>query len=164
MRGVIAAGLAALALAGCMPDKPAPLRDPKALISSAALFDPARFAGDWQVVQSGMPGCAGRQSWQWDGKGAYAVTGPDCAESGAATDERVTLTGPGGRLSARKAFDAEPIWVLWVDHDYRIAALGTPSGRWGMIVSRQRPPRPDLLTAAREVMDFNGYDLAKLGP
>ncbi len=52
--------------------------------------------------------------------------------------------------------------MLWVDFDYRVAVLGTPSGRWGMILSRQTPPRPDLIKAARDVMDFNGYDMTQV--
>ncbi|WP_286789544.1 lipocalin family protein, partial [Thioclava sp. UBA3469] len=65
-------------------------------------------------------------------------------------------------LLAKDAFGGEPIWVLWVDFDYRVAVLGTPSGRWGMILSRQTPPRPDLIKAARDVMDFNGYDMTQV--
>lgn len=164
MRAVIAALIAALALAACVPEKPAPLRDPKGLISSAALFDPARFAGQWNVVQSGVPGCSGAQSWAWDGKAAYQVKGTDCTGATAQLDDRIVLTGPGGRMIGHAGYGGEPIWVLWVDYDYRIAALGTPSGSWGLILSRQTPARPDLLKAAREVLDFNGYDLARMQP
>ncbi|WP_162178875.1 lipocalin family protein [Thioclava atlantica] len=145
-----------------MPAALTPLRSPEARISSAALFEPERFAGDWHVVQSGVAGCSGAQHWTWDGQGAYQVSGTDCAGAQKPLDDRVVLTGPGGRLAARRAYEGEPIFVLWVDQDYRIAALGTPSGRWGVILSRQSPARPDLLSAAREVMDFNGYDLARL--
>jgi apolipoprotein D and lipocalin family protein len=164
MRQLIWGLIGVAALAGCAPEPSTSLRDPKALISSASLFDSARFGGTWQVVASGMPGCSGQQNWAWDGVGAYHVTGTACALSAQTVDERVVLTGPGGRLAARTGFGGEPIFVMWVDQDYRIAALGTPSGRWGMILSRQSPARSDLLKAAREVLDFNGYDLAKITP
>jgi apolipoprotein D and lipocalin family protein len=165
MHKLIAGGIVAAALAGCAPDPTATkLRDPEALISSASLFDPARFGGTWQVVSSGVPGCAGAQKWVWDGTGGYQVSGIDCAGAAKPLADRIVLTGPGGRLAARTAFGGEPIFVMWVDQDYRIAALGTPSGRWGMILSRQSPARPDLLKAAREVLDFNGYNLAKVAP
>jgi len=52
--------------------------------------------------------------------------------------------------------------VLWVDQDYRVAVLGTPSGRWAMIVARPGAARADLVAAARDVLAFNGYDLAAL--
>jgi len=157
------AGVAALAGCASAPST-SNLRDPKAPISSASLFDAARFGGTWQVVASGVPGCAGSQKWDWDGMAGYQVSGIECAGVAKPLADRVVLTGPGGRLAARTGFGGEPIFVMWVDQDYRIAALGTPSGRWGMILSRQTPARPDLLKAAREVLDFNGYDLAKVSP
>lgn len=163
------AGLAAgaLMLAACSAPPPplAPLRDTGARISSAALFDPVRFGGDWVVAQSGTPQCAGApQQWAWDGAGGYALTGVDCSDRqplrlrGAAV-----LTGPGGRLSARGGYGSEVIWVLWVDQDYRVAALGTPSGSWGAILLRPGLDRADLLRAARDVLEFNGYDLSRIG-
>ncbi|KEP69808.1 lipocalin [Thioclava dalianensis] len=161
---LILAGIALLAGCASAPRMAPGLRDRDALISSAALFDPTRFAGDWHVVASGQPGCKGVQSWRWDGSGSFDVRGAECAGATGPLDAKVVLTGPGGRMSAREAFGGEPIYVMWVDQDYRIAALGTPSGQWGMILSRQTPARPDLLKAAREVLDFNGYDLRKISP
>ena len=165
MRQLIWAIFGMTVLGGCASEPAAPsLRDPKAPISSASLFDGARFGGTWQVVASGVPGCSGAQNWAWNGRDAYQVSGIDCAGRTKPLADRVVLTGPGGRMAARTGFGGEPIFVMWVDQDYRIAALGTPSGRWGMILSRQSPARPDLLKAAREVLDFNGYDLAKVSP
>lgn len=157
-----------LALAGCAaaPQAPAPasIRNPEAMISSAALFDPARFGGSWRVAASSVPGCAGaKQEWRWDGR-AYALSGIDCAgKVPGVLEGRATLTGPGARLDTSGGYGGEPIWVLWVDQDYRVAALGTPSGRWGMVLSKQWPPRDDLMRAARVVLDFNGYDLKRIG-
>lgn len=158
----------ALVLAGCVaaPEEPAPqsIRNPKAMISSAALFDGESFGGDWRVAASAVPGCAGAsQSWRWMGQG-YALSGIDCAgRVPSVLKGRATLTGPGARLDAKGGFGDEPIWVLWVDQDYRVAVLGTPSGRWGMVLSRQMPARDDLMRAAREVLDFNGYDVSRVG-
>ena len=66
-------------------------------------------------------------------------------------------------MAPDKAYGREPIWVLWVDQDYRVAALGTPSGTWAAVLVRPGKGRGDLLTAAREVLDFNGYDLKRIG-
>lgn len=157
-----------LALAGCGA-RPAgqggSIRNPEAMISSAALFDPARFAGDWRVAASSAPGCGGaRQGWRWDGQGAFTLSGIDCAgRQPAVLEGRAVLSGPGGRLTPSGGYGEEPIWVLWVDQDYRVAVLGTPGGQWAVVLSRSAPLRGDLMQAAREVLDFNGYDLSRLG-
>ena len=52
--------------------------------------------------------------------------------------------------------------MLWADADYRIAVIGTPDGRFGRILARRADPPSDLVAAAREVLEFNGYDLAGL--
>jgi apolipoprotein D and lipocalin family protein len=157
-------------LASCAPKPSAPevRRDPKVRISSAVIFEPARFAGDWRVVASHTPGCVGAaQHWQQAqqrGTPAYVLSGTDCTGprparlSGAAV-----VTGPGARFTPDTGFDRDPVYVMWVDQDYRIAALGTPSGGWAMILARDSVAgRPDLTAAAREVLAFNGYDLSKL--
>ena len=76
---------------------------------------------------------------------------------------RAALTGPGGRFAPDKGYRGTPVWVLWVDQDYRVAALGTPSGDWAVVLARPGMGRGDLLGAAREVLDFNGYDLKRIG-
>lgn len=167
MRRLIWAGL--LALAACSPrpetaTAPTALRDTKGWISSAVLFDPQRFAGRWHVAESGVPGCAGAaQTWAWDGRG-FALSGVDCSgRRPAHLSGRLDLTGPGGRMTPQGAFGGDPVWVLWVDQDYRTAVLGTPSGRFGMVISRDLPARGDLLVAARRVLDFNAYDVRRIG-
>ncbi len=155
-------------LAGCGAKAPPPgpaLRDPGGVISSAALFDPARFGGEWQVALSSTPGCGGAaQSWHWDGRGAYQLSGIDCTGLAPARLEgRAPLVGPGGRMQPDRGYAQAPIWVLWVDQDYRVAALGTPSGAWAVVLVRPGMARADLMAAAREVLDFNGYDLGRIG-
>lgn len=53
-----------------------------------------------------------------------------------------------------------PLWVLWIDEANRSAALGTPDGRFGMILSKGAIPA-DHLAAARQVLAWNGYDLTQ---
>ncbi|WP_406721029.1 lipocalin [Thioclava litoralis] len=160
----LATAIAAVTLASCgrAPQQKL-VRDPKSGISSAALFDPERFAGEWLVVASSTPRCAGgKQNWALSGKTGYSLSGTDCSDGTAPRmlGGTAVVTGPGGRISTSDSFGREPVWVLWVDQDYRIVALGTPSGRWGQIMVRPSVgPRSDLLTAAREVMAFNGYYL-----
>ncbi|HEY0276140.1 MAG TPA: lipocalin [Paenirhodobacter sp.] len=154
------------ALAACAPrpePEPVSLRK-QGWISSAVLFDPARFAGKWYVAESGAPGCAGaQQDWHWDGHG-WQISGVDCSGRQATQAKgHIALSGPGARFTPDTAFGREPIWVLWMDQDYRVAVLGTPSGHFGMVLSRSLPPRADLLKAAHEVLDFNNYDLRRIG-
>jgi apolipoprotein D and lipocalin family protein len=160
--------LVLLALSACAaPPPPAPgLRDPGATIASAALFDPARFADVWHIVAAygAEAGCGPlAETWVLTGAGSYAVTGTACGPDGArAFAGRAAITGP-GRILREGLNGSEEIWVLWVDQDYRVAAIGTPDGRFGRILSRSPKVRPDLLAAAREVLDFNGYDTGRLG-
>jgi apolipoprotein D and lipocalin family protein len=54
-----------------------------------------------------------------------------------------------------------PWWVLWADVDYRTLVVGSPDGRVGFIINRGGFPA-DRLAAAREILDFNHYDLKRL--
>ena len=74
------------------------------------------------------------------------------------------LVGP-GRLKVR--FDGVPFirgdyWVLWVDEGYRTAVVGAPDGWSGWILNRTPTIPVDRLDAARQVLDFNGYDIDRL--
>jgi len=71
--------------------------------------------------------------------------------------------GP-GRLSLSSS-DVEQdlqFWVLWVDEGFRTAAIGTPDGSFGWILDRKRTGGPDRIAAARDVLEFNGYDISKI--
>ena len=59
-------------------------------------------------------------------------------------------------------FVAAEYWVLWVDESYRTAVIGTPNGRAAWILNRDPAIPADRLAAAREMLDFNGYDLTRL--
>jgi len=152
-------------LASCMPaPKVAGYRDPARAISSAALFDAARFQGDWQQVAAfGSEGACGvlAETWQADAQG-FSVRGTTCRSAArTAFATRARMIGP-GRMARPMRDGTEEIWVLWVDADYRIAAIGTPSGRFGRIIARPGQARADLIAAARDVLDFNGYDIRRL--
>ncbi|SIS65204.1 lipocalin/fatty acid-binding family protein [Phaeovulum vinaykumarii] len=150
-----------LVLAACMaPGPQGGLRDPQARISSAVLFDPARFAGEWRVMAAPARACAGaRQDWRWRDED-FALSGIDCTgPAPARLSGQALLVGPGARLVARGGYGGGPVWVLWVDQDYRVAALGTPEGGWAAVLARpEAARRADLIDAAREVLRFNGYD------
>ena len=155
-------------LAACAPPQapvPGGLRDNDAQISSAALFDPSRFGDVWHVVAAfgAEAGCGPlAETWVPAGPGAFSVTGTACGPSGSrAFAGPARVTGP-GRITREGLNGTEQRWVLWVDADDRVAVIGTPDGRFGRVIARSPDVRPDLMQAAREVLDFNGYDATKL--
>ncbi len=170
MRG---AALVLLLLAGCGPVAPS-YRDASAPISSQADFDAARYAGRWYEIarfpvpfEEGCTAVTAEYGLLADGRlsvrNACRAGTPDgpLREIGGTAE----LVGP-GRLGLRlEGVPAVvPYWVLWVDADYRTAVVGVPSGRAGWILNRAPAIPEDRWKAALEVLDFNGYDVAKLVP
>lgn len=145
MRVLILAAL--LGLASCAAPGH---RDRAAPIAAIVSFDPARFAGVWHEVAA--IGRAPGARWQVGAEPFTIATTTD----GAGT---ARLVGP-GRIEAA-AFPA-PLWVLWVDAGYRSAVIGSPDGRFAMLLDRAATMPADRLAAAREVLGWNGYDLAGL--
>ncbi|WP_373356502.1 lipocalin [Pseudoroseicyclus sp. CXY001] len=145
-----------LALAACARPAPAPesFRLAGAPIASTTRGEPQALAGEWQVAAAypgpgpgaGQPvrvsfGPSGGMALGWQGGGW-----------------QLTPAGPG-----RWEGPEGPLWLLWADESFRIAVLGTPDGSFGFILTRPAVAgRGDLLTAAREMLDFNGYDLTRL--
>ena len=149
-------------LAACSPaPEEVGLRNTEATISSNASFDARRFADVWHVAATyGDEARCGplAETWVPTGPAAYRVTGTACGPRGArAFAAEARVTGPG-----RITRGDEELWVLWVDADYRVAVIGTPSGRFARVLSRTPRVRPDLMEAARRVLQFNGYDPAGL--
>ena len=155
-----------LTLAGCMTTPVGPgHRDGTRQISSAALFDPARFGDVWYIVAAyGTEANCGPlgETWAPTGPGKFRVTGTRCGPNGArAFLAETRVTGP-GRMMRQGAGVREELWVLWVDADYRAAVIGTPSGSFARVMSRTPVLRADLMQVARQVLEFNGYDPARL--
>lgn len=146
----------ALLLASCAAQAPAPsaFRAAGDPIWSAAAFQPAQVAGTWRQAadfrSSGSCGAGGVEITPVaDGlqlRGTLCLAGTAETVSGTAP-----LVGP-GRLRVK----GEDWWVIWVDVGYRTLAIGTPSGRFGILLDRGSIPA-DRLNAAREIFDFNGY-------
>ncbi len=148
-----------LALCACVSAAPVTVqafRDPAAPIYSAAALDAGRLAGNWVEVagvQSAKGNCrkgggmrvkAGTVDYRLcvdgrmvKGRGALRAIGPG----------RFALPGL-----------AQPVWVLWVDGDYRTLVIGTPKGGFGTVLDRGAIS-PDREAAAREILDWNGYNL-----
>jgi len=161
---------AILLLASCAPM--AIYRDVDAPISSKALFEPARYIGVWhEVARYPVPfekDCA-RATAEYGllDNGTLSVLNI-CRNADGSERSRINgsaeVVGP-GRLVVR--FDGVPFvaadyWVLWVDEGYRTAVVGAPNGKSGWILNRDPEIPADRLRAARDVLEFNGYDLSQL--
>ena len=157
-----------LLLAACAP-APSRLdgfrRD--APIYSNAVLDLTTITGEWQQVAAFSarrtacrPGAAriGRGGTGLTIDARLCLNGRDVAVTGP-----LAITGP-GRLTPTRA--TAPLnrewWVLWADVDLRTLVIGTPDGSFGFILNRGGALPPDRLTAAREILDWNGYDTARL--
>ena len=144
-------------------------RDTDVSMTSMAVFDPAHYAGTWYEIASfPVPFQAGCRNTRADyataGTGVLSVRNACETDGGAKViTGSAKVAGP-GRLKVR--LQGVPVaadyWVLWVDEGYRTAVVGVPSGRAGWILNRDPEIPPDRLTAAREVLEFNGYDLSEL--
>lgn len=155
-----------LALAACAAPPPAGFRAPGKRIYSVAVFSPERFAGPWHEVAGfydpAKASCALGLTRAALHNGGLSLTLSDCAGPAA--------TVPATRLAAARFAPAlkgprgAPWWVLWVDQDYRTAVIGTPSGQWGAILNRTPKIPADRMEAARQILDFNGYDISRLHP
>lgn len=145
-------------------------RDPDVTIASKADFQPERFAGRWvEIASYPLPfqaGCAGATAEYIPSETGLSVRNTCLDETGApvrSIEGSAEIAGPGRlRVNLDGVPFSAPLWVLWTDADYRVAVLGQPDGRAGWILARDPSLRSDLWRAAREVLDFNGYDLSQL--
>lgn len=135
-------------------------RAPDAPIYSNAVMDNARLVGNWvQVAAFGGEACGPGGAQISRGPAGLVVNYRLC-ESG------LQMQGAGPMVAQNVGrFDVPgqpgPWWVLWADADYRTLVIGTPNGRLGFILNRGPFPA-DRLKAAREILDWNGYDVKRL--
>ncbi len=148
-------GLVLVLLSACVSTEPGPVtyRDRTVPIASKAVFEPADFAGVWRVVAE------------------FSDQRPDC-EPVLSVDRDMIFFGcdagiayAGGPATylgqGRYDVDGEPLWVLWLSHDGEAAVIGRPDGTAGAILARETISA-DRYNAARQILDFNGYDLTQL--
>lgn len=135
-------------------------RNTAAPIWSAAALSYDQLAGEWTEVAAFTADrvtCSAGTLRLTPTAGGLRVAGSLCLNG---TIERprglARETGPG-----RLTLAGEEWWVLWVDSGYRTLVIGTPSGRFGMVLDRGAIAA-DRLQAAHEVLDFNGYDTSML--
>ena len=145
----------ALVLTSCAqvpPPSHVGFRDVTAPIGGTTRFDPARFAGDWYVVSTFGDVSVRKQTFAFD-TASGMVTGP--------TGETYRSNGP-GVLTPVNPGTGERFVIMWIDEDFRTAAIGTPSGSDAVILDRKPHAAPDRLAAAKDILSWYGWDLTKL--
>lgn len=161
-------GALCIALMGCGES----YRDQSVPIASKALFDPSQYTGLWYEVArfptSFERGCVGvTAEYQLIDADTVSVKNicrnPDGSVK-SMINGSADVVGP-GRLKV--SFPSVPFvkgdyWVLWTDESYRTAVVGAPKGTTGWILNRDPQISADRLAAAKEILDFNGYDVSKL--
>ncbi|WP_146585782.1 lipocalin family protein [Puniceibacterium confluentis] len=141
--------LSACAAAPVAPPSVVSLRDPASQVASQADVTSDRLGGDWVVVQgAGLPA------------GATVRIGPDRMQIGHGGQSRDSAFLPRG--AGRYATDEGALWVHWLDVGNRTAAIGDPMGQRVWIMDRTAASSPDRIRAAREILEWYGYDLARL--
>ncbi|MBL3702355.1 lipocalin [Sulfitobacter sp. BDSS02] len=154
-----------LLLAGCGELGEAPgYRNPEAPIAATTRFEPARFAGTYYVVAAfaaeGQAPHALPVSYAWDGTAeTFAVGGPGAPEARFAPLEVIK---PGRLRPVGRSNVEDEIWVLWTDADYRTVVISDRAGTFGQILDRSPGGLPDRIAAARDILDWYGFDLSKL--
>lgn len=130
---------------------------------SSAVLQPARLTGRWRqagdLAPRGAGTCKPGGAEIAQGSAGLKIAGRLClAGKSTALSGTLTPAGPGRfDLAGQPAW-----WVLWADDGYRTLVVGTPSGAFGFILNRGHDLPSDRQKAAREVLDWNGYDLARL--
>ena len=170
-RSIFAIAVCLLGLtAGCAPmDATGPsYRDTGQPLSVTTRHDTARLAGDW-VLRAATPEEAAliTVTYRPNAEQAFALTRRACTPSGACKTGQslhsTTELGP-NRWQIQTDQGPRQVWVIWVDENYRTAAIGAPDGRYAWILDRNATGGRDRVEAARTLLEFNGYDTNALIP
>lgn len=165
--------LTLLAACAAKRDLPESFRDTGKPMYSNAVLDMAGLKGNWRQVASFAPeagGCgAGRVEFGTPEGGAIPLAADLClggkrqalrGRAALPVPGRMIPEGVGGKAVSNGI--GQPWWIVWADVDLRTLVIGTPSGEMGFILNRDGVLPADRLKAAREILDWNGYDLDRL--
>ena len=177
---------ALLVLAACgQPETETPyvtvpkFRDPSVLIASTTRGAPTDLNGEWVISASfvgsyfnSVAPAGGGVIVDVDpsGTGRWTFRNAEGRTTSVPVWQRMTGRFQQGWPGDASSTPGSPIegtarefWVLWVDDDFRTAAVGTPDGSLGWIMNRPGEASGDRTAAAREVLEWSGYDLGRLG-
>ena len=170
-RFVVALCLAVLVAGPATADK---YRDRSAPIEAVANFQLNRYLGLWYEIarfpnrfERGCVGVTAEYRMRDDGKVAVINT---CRQGSLTAEPEViegsaTVKGPGKlrvNFVSWLPFAAGDYWVLYVDPNYQIAAVGEPKGNTGWVLARTASVSNSALAGALEALRANGYDTNQL--
>jgi len=146
-------------------------RDQTAQIGVTSRYDHARFAGKWfvrAVVDRGSTIVqVERRSEPVEGA-SWVMFLEACPPGGglcALIEDgwQVTSGVPGAEVLRDPRGDAEwrPV-VVWIDEGYRTAAVGDADGQFAWVLDRALTGGDDRIQAARQVLEFSGFDLSEM--
>ncbi|MEM1353066.1 MAG: hypothetical protein AAGF27_12030 [Pseudomonadota bacterium] len=139
----------------CAPADRGVYRDPERPIGASTRFDANMFSGDWVIVERFGEETGGLIEVAPVDQGIEVRSAAVQAISG-----RYAQGAPGELLPL--ATQAETLVVMWVDADFETAAIGTPSGSFGAVIDRDGVIPADRAQAARDILEFYGWDTAAL--
>lgn len=157
-------------LAACaVPPETSGYRDQSVPIGVSSRFAPDRFEGVWQVrgaysldadLQTVVRRSAGPDASVWTVRSQACPADAGCrmqtaewmAEQAQPGVDRIDVPGAGARQAV----------VIWVDEGFRTAAVGDPAGSFAWVLDRNTQGGADRIEAARQVLAFNGFDLAAM--
>jgi len=181
MKRIIAAMSLAM-LAACMqepsvvlPADVSMIRNPTAPVGSQVDVVVADLDGIWMprlTIQGEWP-MGGRPVRFTEQNGDLAIltelnacnTDGECATTTWSVQYRQTIAGRFERVAGQDAQTiAHPneIWIYWFDFDRRTVALGDPNGSYVAILDRSARGGQDRITAAKDILTWYGYDVARL--
>ena len=163
--------LVALISACAAPKAPTGVyRDTRKPLTYITRSDASRLVGDW-YVRGHYPGGEALLTVSYlrdrQGQQAFRFVSRACKATGNYEDAGDiwpgTPLGPNRwRLADPQGGKDRDLWVIWVDESYRTAAIGAPDGGYAWVLDRRATGGADRITAAREILDFNGYDIGAM--
>ena len=129
--------LCAVGLLACAPAAVETFRDQTAPIGQTVRYSAQDMAGLWHVQ-------------------AYFGAAAPATVSFDAGSEHMSAGG------ARYAMGSEGLVVMWVDEGFRTAAVGRVDGSLAWILDREPAVASDRTVAATQVLEFYGWDIARL--
>ncbi|SLN23345.1 lipocalin/fatty acid-binding family protein [Pseudooctadecabacter jejudonensis] len=166
------AGLMACAEAAPPPADVSLLRNPTAPFASQVDVTAQDLDGSWRVRQSVGNFLATGMLVNFGVRDDQLILSPIPPADGLAPGDlpffisfAFDQVGPGRWAGSSLLDSTEPdtfFWVLWMDFDRRTVALGDPDGTFVAILDRSATGGTDRIAAAREILDWYGYDLGQL--
>ena len=152
MRSTRLPPLLGLLLAGCVTASGPSYRDVTLPLSITSRIAPDLWEGTWHL-RATTPGAGQVTEFRFD----EARITPNCAPA-CGTGWKVTPIDTNRWQLTETTGQTRELWLIWIDDSGRTAALGEPMGRYAWVLDRSPKGGLDRIKAAREILDFNGYD------